>query len=318
MAHTHHSHDHHNHAHHGHAHHHHNHHQGVTTINAAFAIAVGCNLLFTIIEAFFSFQAHSMGLLADAGHNFGDVLGLLMAWGATWMAKRSATEKYSYGYKKTTILAALGNALLLVLATAFIVYESIAKLLNPVPINELTVIVVALIGIGVNGGTALLFVKSQEEDLNIKGAFLHLAYDALISVGVVIAGVTIYFTGWLWLDPVAGLLIVAIISMGSWNLLRRSIDLIIGAVPHGIDQQAVRDYLSQIPGVTAIHDLHIWGLSTQETALTAHLVMPEGHLSDEDYQHINHHLKHDFKINHVTLQIEKGHTDFPCEQESVC
>jgi len=308
----------HEHHHHDHAHHHHGHHNAVATFNVAFITAISCNLIFTIIEIFFSFKANSMGLLADAGHNFGDVLGLLMAWGATLMLKRSATERYSYGYKKTTILAALGNALLLVLATAFIIYESIEKLLNPVSVNEMTVIVVAFIGILVNGGTALLFLKSQETDLNIKGAFLHLAYDALISVGVVIAGITIYFTGWLWLDPVVGLIIVVVISLGTWSLLRRSIDLIMGAVPHGIDQQAVKKYLSQIPGVTAIHDLHIWGLSTQETALTAHLVMPERFLSDEEYQEINHKLRHDFKISHVTLQIEKGHTDFPCEQESIC
>lgn len=305
--------------HHHHAHHteHHHHHHPVATFNRAFAIAVALNLIFTIVEAVYGVLANSMGLLADAAHNLSDVLGLLMAWGASWLLKRSPTEKYSYGFKKTTILAALGNALLLVLTSAVIIYESIDKLLHPVAIAETTVVVVALIGIAINGATALLFMRGQD-DMNIKGAFLHLAYDALISVGVVIAGITIFFTKWTWLDPLVGLIIVIVILWGTWDLLRQSVDLILGAVPHGINQNNVKDYLTNLNGVEAVHDLHIWGLSTQETALTAHLVMPAGHLSDEDFEKINDHLQDHFKINHVTLQVEQGSSHNPCGQMHVC
>jgi len=304
---------------HSHSHDHHNHHHHTpATFNKAFALAVGLNLLFTIVEAGYAFAAHSMSLLADAGHNLADVGGLLMAWAASWLLGRAATEKYSYGYKKLTILAALANALLLVFASTLIVYESINKLLYPVAINETIIVVVAFVGILVNGGTALLFLQGKERDLNIKAAYWHLAADALISVSVVVAGILIFFTKWLWLDPITGLLIVIIILKGSWSLLRSSVDLILGAVPHGTNQQHVREYLLKIPGVTAIHDLHIWALSTQENALTAHLVMPEVTLTDEDYTRINHILQHDFNINHVTLQVEKGHVDNPCGQAEIC
>lgn len=310
MAHTHHHHD------HDHAHHHHHH--AITRFDKAFAIAVILNFGFTLIEAVYAWIANSMSLLADAAHNFGDVLGLLMAWGASWMLRRNATERYSYGYKKLTILAALANALLLVLTSALIVYESINKLLYPTDLQETVVIVVALIGIVINGGTALLFMRGSEQDLNIKGAYLHLAYDALISVGVVVGGIIIFYTGWVWLDPVIGLGIVVAILVGTWGLLRNSVDLILGAVPYGIDQQAVRAYLEKIPHVTAVHDLHIWGLSTQENALTAHLVMPQETLTDADFKRINHDLLHHHKIGHVTLQVEKGEVENPCGQVSAC
>lgn len=300
-----------------HDHHHPDHHHSITTFNKAFAIAVILNLVFTVIEATYGILTNSMGLLADATHNLSDVLGLLMAWGASWLLKRSPTEKYSYGFKKTTILATLGNALLLVLTSAIIIYESVNKLLHPAVLDETTIIIVAFIGIVINGGTALLFMRGQN-DINIKGAFLHLAYDALISVGVVIAGVAILFTKWLWLDPLVGLMIVIAILWGTWDLLRHSVDLILGAVPHGIDQNAVKHYLNNLNGVEAVHDLHIWGLSTQETALTAHLVMPTGYLSDNDFEKINHHLQHHFKINHVTLQVEQGSSHNPCGQVHVC
>lgn len=312
MAHEH----HHNHDHHGHGHHHH--HPQPAQFNTVFAIAILLNFAFTVIEASYAIFAHSMGLLADAGHNLSDVCGLLMAWGATVLLTRRASEKYSYGYKKTTILSALANALLLVFSSAIIIYESINKLIHPVVINENIVIIVALIGILVNGSTALLFMRGAEKDLNIKAAFLHLAYDALISVAVVIAAVIIHFTGWVRLDPIVGIGIVIIILSGTFSLLRRSVDLLLGAVPHGINHKAVRHYLSNLEGVTAVHDLHIWGLSTQENALTAHLIMPNHTLSDEDYQKINHVLEHDFNINHVTLQIEKGSAENPCGQAVVC
>ncbi len=294
----------HQHDHNGHNHHHHHH--VPETFTTAFFLAVFLNLAFVIIEAIYAVSANSMSLLADAGHNLGDVLGLAMAWGANWLMTRPATSRYSYGFKRTTILAAIANALILVFTSAIIAYESIYKLINPVKVHEMTVIIVALIGIVINGGTALLFMKGSADDLNIKGAFLHLAYDALISLGVVVTGVIILFAGWVWLDPVVGLLIVVAILAGTWGLLRDSINLILDAVPHNIEQDKVRDYLNAIKGVVAVHDLHIWGLSTKEIALTAHLVMPDSYLTDDDYQHICGELKQQFKINHATLQVEKG------------
>jgi cobalt-zinc-cadmium efflux system protein len=206
----------------------------------------------------------------------------------------------------------------LVAATSIIAYESVRKLLHPIPINEYTVIIVALIGILVNGGTAMLFMRGKDNDLNIKSAFLHLAYDAVISFGVVVAGVIILFTKALWIDPLVGLLIVLTILGGTWSLLRDSVNLILDAVPRHINYQGIKDYLSKIAGVTEIHDLHIWSLSTSEIALTAHLVMPERDLHDQDYQEINHDLEHKFKVNHTTIQVEKGTTENPCGQVKTC
>lgn len=299
-----------------HAHHHH--HPALITLNISFVIAIALNSGFVLVEVIYGLIAHSVSLLSDAVHNFADVLGLLMSWGATVFIKRRATQRYSYGYKKLTILAALANALLLVLTSALIVYESINRLHHPKEINEIIIMVVALVGILINGGTALLFWRESSSDLNIKGAFLHLAYDALIALGVVLAGAIIYFTGWLWVDPIVGLLIVSIITLGSWNLLRRSVELILGAVPHGVNQKAVYTYLKGLPRVQEVHDLHIWGLSTQETALTAHLIMPEGGLSDEEYLKINQVLAKEFHIQHTTLQVEQGQKKYPCSQSLVC
>lgn len=298
--------------------HNHHHHTAFVTLNVSFAIAILLNSGFLLTEVVYGFIAHSVSLLSDAVHNFGDVLGLLMSWTASVLVKRRATQRYSYGYKKLTILAALANALLIVLTSALIIYESINRLNHPKEINEIIVMIVAFIGMLINGGTALLFMRQSTIDLNIKGAFLHLAYDALIALGVVLAGAVIYFTGWLWVDPIVGLLIVAIITWGSWNLLRRSVELILGAVPYGVNQKAVYNYLKELPGVQEVHDLHIWGLSTQETALTAHLVMPEGGLSDEEYLEINRVLAKQFNIQHITLQVEQGEKKYPCEQSLVC
>ncbi len=317
MAHHHHNHEHDHHSHDAHDHSH-GHAHAPTNFNFTFAVATILNLAFCLTETVYGVFAHSMGLLADAAHNFGDVLGLLMAWGANILLSRAATETYSYGYKKTTILSALANALILVFVSAIIIYESINKLMHPVAVKEIYIIIVALIGIGINGGTALLFIKGSEDDINIKGAFLHLAYDALISFGVVIAGIIILFTHWSWLDPVVGVIIVVVILGGTMGLLRDSVNLILGAVPRGIDQKAVRDYLSGLAGVKEIHDLHIWGLSTKENALTAHIIMPEKTFTDQEYQEINHELLHRFKINHVTLQIEKGESENPCSQAVTC
>lgn len=305
---------------HHHGHHHGHHHPTPTPadFNVAFALAVSLNLLFTLTEAGFALFANSMSLLADAGHNLGDVFGLVMAWGASLLVKRTATEKYSYGYKKTTLLAALGNALLLVFASALIVYESIYKFIQPEPVNEIVVIIIAAIGILINGGTALLFLRGKDSDLNIKGAYLHLASDALISISVVVTGFLLLLTKWNWLDPLVGLLIVAIILRGSWSLLRGSIDLILGAVPHTVNQVDVRNYLSNLLGVVAVHDLHIWALSTQEVALTAHLVMPNHVFLDVDYEDINRELKAHFNIHHVTIQVEKGDVANPCGKAEIC
>jgi len=283
----------------------------------AFAISVGLNLTFTIVQAVYALYAHSMSLLADAGHNLGDVVSLILAWGASWLATKPSTDRFSYGYKRTSILAALINALLLIFTSGAIVYESIRKLISPSPVDEIIVIIVAAIGILINGGTAMLFIKGREHDLNIKGAFLHLASDALISLGVVGAGIAILLTGWYWLDPLAGLLIVAAILYGTWDLLCDSMNLLLDAVPVHVDRQKVKNYLMTVPGVKAVHDLHIWGLSTKEVALTAHLVMPEQRLEDEDYHRINDDLLHQFRINHVTLQTEVG-DDISCQQAHSC
>lgn len=299
-------------------HHGHHHHHGPQSFNVSFAIAVSFNLVFTIFQVIYAYAANSMGLLADAAHNFGDVFGLILAWGATWLLTLPARKRYSYGFKRTTILAALTNALILVATSALISYQSIYKLFYLSEVNGQIVIVVALIGIVINGGTALLFMKGSHDDLNIKGAFLHLLGDALISMGVVIAGVAIVYTGWMWLDPLIGLFIVGIILIGTWGLLRDSVRLILDAIPHHINPHEIEEYLKNLSGVTAVHDLHIWGLSTKEIALTAHLVMPENTLSDSDYQQINQILKEKFRIDHATLQVEKGSLADPCGRTEAC
>ena len=301
----------HGHGHHGHGHHHHDHGADFRNISVSFVIAVVANLAFTIIEAVYAVIANSASLLADAGHNLSDVLGLLLAWGAAWLATRGSTQHFNYGYRRTTILAALINALVLIFASAFIAFEPLDKLLNPTPVSEIAIIVVATIGIAVNAGCALLFRGGAASDLNLKGAYLHLAYDALISVGVVVSAVVILFTGWLWLDGVAGLLVVVVIVAGTWGLLRDSVSMILDGVPDHIDSQAVHRYLSEVSGVREVHDLHIWALSTNETCLTAHLVMPENTLweSESGYSEISSALKERFDIHHVTLQVER---DFDC------
>lgn len=298
--------------------HHHHHHQP-QSYNKAFAIAVIINFAFVIVEASFGWVANSISLLADAMHNMSDVLGLGLAWLANWLVTRQAREHFSYGYKRTTILATLTNALLLISSSLFIFIESINKLLHPHTPHEVTMIWVALLGIAINTSTALLFLRDRHKDLNIKGAFLHLAYDAVVSLGVVVAGVLILVGGWVWLDPAVGIIIVITILVGTWSLLRDSINLLLDAVPQNIEINAVRQYLCKLPGVESVHDLHIWGLSTAECALTAHLVMPETPFTDDDFHQINDQLQHQFNIHHVTLQVERGHPDAkPCERSEVC
>jgi len=304
-----------------HAHHHahsHHHHDAARSFNSAFAIAVTVTLAYTVTEAGYAFFANSMSLLADAVHNLGDGLSLILAWTANWLLTIPARKRYSYGFKRTTIIAALANAFILVATSAVIAYESIYKLFNLTTVNETVVIIMGMIGIVVNISTSLLFMRGAKDDINIKGAFLHLMADALILVGVVISAMIIHYTDWHWLDPVVGIIIVVIILFGTWGLLRDSVILILDAIPHYIDHVGVKNYLHSLPGVTAIHDLHIWGLSTREVALTAHLIMPEKTLSDADYKKINDVLHHDYKISHVTLQVEGGSEDDPCNRVEVC
>lgn len=289
-----------------------NDHKHIRYFNRAFAIAVFLTTAYIVVEVVYGFLANSMSLLADAVHNLGDVLGLLLAWLANWLLSFPARKRYSYGYKRTTIIAALVNAAILIATSVLIAYESIHKLFNLKEINETIVIAIGILGIFVNGGCSLLFMRGAHDDMNIKGAFLHLLADALILVGVVLGAVIIKFTGVVWLDPVIGLCIVAIVLYGTWGLLRNSVRLILDAVPHYIDYAGVRNYLASLPGVTSIHDLHIWGLSTREVALTAHLVMPEHSLSDADLRGITTYLHERFRVDHATLQVEKGNTDHPC------
>jgi cobalt-zinc-cadmium efflux system protein len=288
------------------------------SFNTAFAIAVSVTLIYTLAEAGYAIYANSMSLLADAAHNLGDVLGLGLAWLANWLLSFPARKRYSYGFKRSTIIAALANAFILVTTSALIAYEAIHKLFYLSAVNENVVIVLGLIGILVNGGTSLLFMRGAHDDLNIKGAFLHLMADALLLAAVVLAAIIIKYTGLLWVDPLLGLIIVAVILWGTWGLLRNSLSLILDAVPHYIDHAGVKTFLSDYPGVTAIHDLHIWGLSTKEVALTAHLIMPDKPLSDADYKEINAVLHEQFRINHVTIQVEAGNPEHPCVRVETC
>jgi cobalt-zinc-cadmium efflux system protein len=300
---------------HHHDHSHGHHHHAPDNFTLAFALAVGLNFAFATIEAIYALTANSMSLLADAGHNFADVLGLLISWFALWMLSRKATDKYSYGFKRTTILAAFINAVVLVGVTVVIIYESLHKLVTPVDVNEKIIIVVAFIGIFINGGTALLFIKGQH-DLNIKSAFLHLAYDALISFGVVLTGVIILYTHLIWLDALVGLAIAITILYGTWSLLRQSLDLILDAVPHTVDRQAVLDFLNEQAQVSEVHDLHIWGLSTKEAALTAHLVV-NSTIDNSRMHTIHEQLASRFHITHATLQTETSDGD-NCHRAKHC
>jgi cobalt-zinc-cadmium efflux system protein len=263
----------------------------------------------------FGLSAHSLALVADAGHNFADVLGLGLAWWATRLCKSAPTRQRTYGLRGASILAALANAVLLLLTMGGVAWEAIVRLRHPIEVHGQTVVWVAIAGIFVNGISALLFFSGRKGDLNVRAAFLHLAADAGISFGVVLAGLAILWTGKLWIDPVIGLLIVAIIIHGTWGLLKDSVNLALQAVPPGIDAHAVQDYLAALPGVTAVHDLHIWGMSTSETALTAHLLKPDGKLDDQLLQRVSHEMEERFEIQHVTLQLECGNGAGPCRQE---
>lgn len=245
-----------------------------------------------------------MALLADAGHNFSDVLGLLLAWGASYLAKTATTEKRTYGLRKSTILAAFFNAIILMIAVGAITIEAVRKLIYPAQVHGLTMMIVAGIGFIINALTAYLFMKGRETDLNIRGAFLHMAADAGVSLGVVIAGLIIYYTSWTWVDPTISLGIVIVITLGTWSLLKDSFYLSMDAVPKQINLKEVEDYLSNLEGVRGVHDLHIWAMSTTETALSAHLVLDNYPEDNQFVESINKELYKDFKIEHPTIQFE--------------
>jgi cobalt-zinc-cadmium efflux system protein len=303
---------------HHHTHDHHSHSHEARSFNTAFTIAVTLTLAYSLGEAACGLIGNSMSLMADAVHNFGDALGLILAWIANWLLSFPAQKRYSYGFKRTTIIAALINAFILVATSALIAYESIYKLFHLTTINEEIVVIVGFIGILVNGGTSLLFMRGAHEDINIKGAFWHLVADALILGGVVLSALVIRYTHLLWIDPIVGLIIVAIVLWGTWGLLRDSLHLILDAVPRYIDHAGVKKYLADLPGVEAVHDLHIWGLSTREVALTVHLIMPQSSLSDSDYKAINHNFHDKFKISHATIQVESGSDEDPCLRAETC
>ncbi|MGD9508495.1 MAG: cation diffusion facilitator family transporter [Geminicoccaceae bacterium] len=293
------------------AHHHHGHDHGVPSHDRAFAIGIALNLIYVVFEVVFGVVSGSLALLADAGHNLSDVLGLALAWGAAWLSRRQPTARRTYGYRRSSILAALANAMLLLVAVGAIAWEALRRLQAPGPIDTGVVLWVAALGVVVNTGTALLFMRGRERDLNVHGAFLHMVADAAVTVGVIAAALLIAATGWLWLDPAISLVIGAVILIGTWGLLRDSVDLALDAVPRGIDPVAVEGFLAEQPGVCEVHDLHIWGMSTTETALTAHLVRPGAAPDDGFLAQLRQELHARFDIDHATIQLEAGE---PCPQ----
>ena len=284
--------------------HHHSHHHSPQAFDRAFFISTVANAVFVMVQIVAALLANSTSLLADAVHNFGDVLSLVLAGVANRLLQRHPTAKTSYGMKKTSILAALTNGVLLVFSCGVIATEAVYKLFSPSPVYVLPVIIVASLGIVVNGGTAALFLRGRE-DLNIRGAYLHLLYDAWISVGVVLSALLLSWTHWLWIDPLVGLVFAVLFLKGTWGLFADSFHLIIDAVPKKISLIGVHDFLVQQPGVKQVHDLHIWALSTQENAMSVHLWMPDGALTDKARQQLVHTLKSQFHIHHSTIQVEK-------------
>ena len=296
---------------HGHSHAHgggggHPHHHAPASFGTAFAVGAALNIAFVAAEAVYGVLGHSVALLADAGHNLGDVLGLFVAWGAASLGRRAPSERFTYGLRSSSILAALFNAVVLLVVTGGVAWEAVRRLASPEPTAGLTVMAVAAAGIAVNGITAWLFASGRKGDLNIRGAFQHMLADAIVSAGVVVAGAAILFTGWQWLDPLVSLVVSGVIVWGTWGLLRDSLQMVLHAVPPGIDVRAVRRCLEGQPGVFAMHHLHIWPMSTTETALTCHLVMPAGHPGDAALRALCGALHERFGIGHTTVQVETG------------
>jgi len=281
-----------------------------------FAIGVGLNIGFVLVEVVFGFFANSLALLADAGHNLSDVLGLLLAWGASALVRKLPTPRHTYGLRRTSIMAALTNTLILLVAVGAIAWEAILRFGHPEAVASGTVILVALVGILINGFTAWLFMSGKKLDVNIRGAYLHMASDAAVSAGVVVAAIGIHYTGWLWLDPGVSLAIAVVIGIGTWGLLRESLNLALDAVPASIHPSKVEAYLASLPGIDAVHDLHIWAMSTTEIALTVHLVKPDAVIDDALLARINTELGERFGIHHTTVQFEFGDASHPCGQAS--
>jgi cobalt-zinc-cadmium efflux system protein len=290
----------------------HHHHVDPSTHGRAFIVAIALNSVFVAVEFGYGLAASSTALMADAGHNLSDVLGLVLAWAAVVVARRSPNERFTYGLRSSSILAALANAMLLLVACGAIGWEAVQRFSQPPAVASVTVMVVATVGIVVNGLSAWMFVKGSAGDLNIRGAYMHMAADAAVSLGVVVSGLVMLLTHWFWLDPLVSLVIVAVILAGTWGLLRESLHLALNAVPPHIDLSAVATYLRELPGVADIHDLHIWGMSTSESALTVHLVMPDGYPGDGVIDSISQTLNQRFAVHHSTLQIEQGTTQHAC------
>ena len=284
----------------------HDHSHAPASFNAAFGVGIGLNIAFVAVEAFYGWKVDSLALLADAGHNLGDVIGLVLAWVGALAGSLRPDARHTYGWKRASILAAFVNAVLLLLAMGLLAWEAVLRLHTPAPIEGVTIMVVAGIGIVVNTATALLFMRGGETDLNLRGAFLHMAADALVSAGVVVAGGLALAFGWSWLDPVVSLVIAAVIVVGTWSLFRQSVHLLFDGVPEGVDLLAVRALLAGLPGVAQVSDLHVWAMGTSETALTAHLVMPEGGGDDVFLAHATEALHERFEIRHVTLQVTRA------------
>jgi len=278
----------------------------------AFAVGITLNLVYVAGEAVAGVLSGSLALIADAGHNLGDVLSLSLAWGAAILSRRRPSDRFTYGLRSSSILAALANAIILLVVTGGIAWEAVRRISHPPPVASAIVIWVAAAGILVNGVTALLFASGHPRDLNLRSAFVHMAADTLVTAAVVAAGVAIWLTGWLWLDPATSLFVSAVIVIGTWGLVKSALGLALNAVPESVDTAAVRALLLDIPGVIGLHDLHIWGMSTTETALTCHLVIPGGHPGDAMLNGIAQQLHHRFGIHHATIQIELADTDEVC------
>lgn len=309
---------HHDHQAHGHGHSHAGHAHQPASYGAAFAIGTALNLGFVVVEAVFGFLGNSVALLADAGHNLGDGLGLVMAWGAYVLSRRKPSASYTFGLGKSSILAALFNALLLLVAVGAIAWEAVQRLIDPQPVVAGIVMAVAAVGILVNGATAMLFAAGRKGDLNVHAAFMHMMADAGVSAGVVVGGLVIAWTGWLWVDPAVSLVVNAVILFATWGILRQSLTLAVAGVPASIDMAAVRKHLAAMPGVGEVHDLHVWPLSTTETALSCHLVMPGGHPGDAYLFEAAKELKEHFGIGHPTFQVETDpHVQCPFAPDEV-
>jgi cobalt-zinc-cadmium efflux system protein len=290
----------------------HGHGHGPASFDRAFALGIGLNLAFVAIEAFYGWRIGSLALLADAAHNLSDVIGLVLAWGGVLAGRLRPDARHTYGWKRASILAAFVNALLLLVAMGSLAWEAVHRLGAPQPIDGVTVMVVAGIGIAVNTATALLFLRGAAGDLNIRGAFLHMAADALVSAGVVVAGGLALWFGWAWLDPVTSLVIAAVVIAGTWGLFRQSLHLLFDGVPEGVDLHAVQRLLEALPGVARVHDLHVWAMGTSEIAMTAHLVMPSGQADDAFLKDATERLHDRFGIEHVTLQVVRVPFTAPC------